>query len=55
MLRYISELMGTRAEDGSKGIAGLNLRMTQFAERRPVAALVIIGVLVAYVIYLIFA
>ena len=56
MFDFLSKLVGIRAEDGTHGLAGLNLRMVEFANRQPRLALGIIGILVlaiAVLIYLI--
>lgn len=53
MLDFLSRLACIRADDGPDGLMGLNLRMTKFAEDWPVPALLIIGALVALVIFLV--
>jgi hypothetical protein len=54
MLQFLTKLVSVEeeAEDGPGGLVGLNMRMTHFAESNPVIALLVIGVLVACVIYL---
>ena len=54
MLQYLSELVGIRAEDGTGGIAGLNLRATKFAENHPFRAVAIVVALAAWAVYLIY-
>ena len=55
MLQFLTKLVNVKeeAEDGLGGLVGLNIRMTHFAESKPVAALLVLGVLVAIIIYLI--
>ncbi len=56
MFDFLSHLVGIRAEDGTHGLAGLNLRMTEFAYTRPKEAFAVIVALVLVIgglIYLI--
>jgi hypothetical protein len=54
MFDFLTQLIGTRAEDGTHGLAGLNLRMTEFAYTRPKEALAIIVALILVIGGLIF-
>ena len=52
MFDLFSNLISTRADDRLGGWSELNFKLTQFAEKKPKAALTIVGVLLLVIVVL---
>ena len=52
MFDLFSNLIGTRADDRLGGLSDLNFKLTRFAEKKPKAALAVVGVLLLVVGFL---